>query len=94
MCPAECLRLSDEVPVEPPGSVVLDGRNHELRVGAKVVSLKRRVLPRRLLYALARRPGQILSKDECAQALWGREHSPLIHDNPLRSGFALFDACG
>jgi DNA-binding winged helix-turn-helix (wHTH) protein len=77
-------RLSDEAPTQSPGSVVLDGRNHELRVGDKVVSLKRRVLPRRLMYALARRPGQILTKDECAQALWGREYNPLVHDNPLR----------
>jgi DNA-binding winged helix-turn-helix (wHTH) protein len=38
---------------------------------------------RKLLYALAARPGDVLSKDELTQAAWARPYDPIRHDNPL-----------
>lgn len=67
-----------------PEAVVLDGRRHELRAPGKTVSLERRALPRRLLYALARQPGRILSKEDCVRAMWNADYDPRLHDNALR----------
>ncbi|NOJ97609.1 hypothetical protein HMI51_32290 [Corallococcus coralloides] len=67
-----------------PEAVVLDARRHELRAPGKTVSLERRALPRRLLYALARQPGRILSKEDCVRAMWNADYDPRLHDNALR----------
>ncbi|MHA7633799.1 winged helix-turn-helix domain-containing protein [Corallococcus sp. M7] len=69
---------------EAPEAVVLDARRHELRAPGKTVSLERRALPRRLLYALARQPGRILSKEDCVRAMWNADYDPRLHDNALR----------
>ena len=63
--------------------VVLDGRSHELRVKRRVVSLKRRPVLRKLLYALAARPNTVLSKEDLASHLWAARYNPLRHDNAL-----------
>jgi DNA-binding winged helix-turn-helix (wHTH) protein len=49
------------------------------------VSLRRRSVLRKLLYALARRPGSVLGKDELAEAAWGRPYDPLRHDDALKA---------
>ncbi|RKH56328.1 winged helix family transcriptional regulator [Corallococcus aberystwythensis] len=67
-----------------PEQVVLDARRHELRAPGKTVSLERRALPRRLLYALARQPGRTLSKEDCVRAMWNADYDPRLHDNALR----------
>ncbi|AFE07111.1 hypothetical protein COCOR_06768 [Corallococcus coralloides DSM 2259] len=67
-----------------PEAVVLDARRHELRAPGKTVSLERRALPRRLLYALARQPGRILAKEDCVRAMWNADYDPRLHDNALR----------
>ena len=71
-------------PAEAPGEVVLDARRHELRALGRVISLERRALPRRLLYALARQPGRTLSKEDCVRAMWNADYDPRLHDNSLR----------
>lgn len=65
-------------------AVVLDAKRHELRALGRVVSLERRALPRRLLYALARQPGRTLSKEDCVRAMWNADYDPRLHDNSLR----------
>ncbi|MCP3063860.1 winged helix-turn-helix domain-containing protein [Myxococcus sp. K38C18041901] len=77
-------RLAVEAPVAASDGVVLDARHHELRAGARSVSLAKRVLPRRLLYALARRPGRTLPKEDCVRAMWEAAYDPRLHDNALR----------
>ncbi|MBN8233260.1 winged helix-turn-helix domain-containing protein [Corallococcus macrosporus] len=67
-----------------PEGVVLDARRHELRAPGKTVSLERRALPRRLLYALARQPGRTLPKEDCVRAMWNVAYDPRLHDNALR----------
>lgn len=67
-----------------PDAVVLDARQHELRVPGRTVSLAKRVLPRRLLYALARQPGRTLPKEACVRAMWDADYDPRLHDNALR----------
>src|SRR5262249_20255456 len=66
-------------------AVVIDARTHELLAGASTIMLRGRPIVRRLLYALAARAGQPLSKEALAAATWERDYSPLIHDNPLKS---------
>ncbi|MGZ3404891.1 MAG: winged helix-turn-helix domain-containing protein, partial [Polyangia bacterium] len=66
-------------------TVVIDARTHELRTRSVTVPLRGRPIVRRLLYALAARPGRALSKEALAAAAWEREYSPLQHDNPLKS---------
>ncbi|MBZ4418383.1 AAA family ATPase [Myxococcus sp. RHSTA-1-4] len=76
-----------EAPEAPAGAaegVVLDARQHELRAGGRTVSLAKRVLPRRLLYALARQPGRTLPKEACVRAMWDADYDPRLHDNALR----------
>jgi tetratricopeptide (TPR) repeat protein len=63
--------------------VVLDGRKHELRSGKKVVSLAKRPTLRKLLYAMAGRPNEALSKGELAAAIWPGRYDPLRHDGAL-----------
>ena len=66
-------------------AVVIDARNHELTTPSTTIFLRGRPIVRRLLYALAARAGQPLSKEALASATWEREYSPLVHDNPLKS---------
>lgn len=63
---------------------VLDARNHVLRLGGREVSLRKRPVLRRLLYALASRPGTVLTKEQLAVAVWSTDYDPLRHDNSLR----------
>jgi AAA domain len=63
--------------------LVLDATRHELRHGPTRSSLKSRPVLRRLLYALAAKPGVVLSKDELTQSMWGLAYDPLRHDTPL-----------
>ncbi|RKH27579.1 hypothetical protein D7Y13_18645 [Corallococcus praedator] len=71
-------------PVGAADAVVLDAKRHELRAPGRVISLERRALPRRLLYALARQPGRTLSKEDCVRAMWNAAYDPRLHDNSLR----------
>ncbi|MFP2910146.1 winged helix-turn-helix domain-containing protein [Pyxidicoccus sp. 3LFB2] len=73
-----------DAPAGAPDAVVVDARQHELRVAGRTVSLGKRVLPRRLLYALARQPGRTLSKEACVRAMWDAGYDPRLHDNSLR----------
>ncbi|NMO15407.1 AAA family ATPase [Pyxidicoccus fallax] len=72
-----------QAPAAPEG-VVLDARQHALRSAGRTVSLAKRVLPRRLLYALARQPGRTLPKEACVRAMWDADYDPRLHDNALR----------
>jgi hypothetical protein len=63
--------------------IVLDGRNHELRIKRRIVSFQRRPMLRRLLYALASRPNEVFSKETLAGHLWSSRYNPLTHDNAL-----------
>jgi len=65
------------------GDAVLDGRSHELRAGGQAVSFKTRAVLRRMLYCMAGRPGEIVSKDDLVGAVWQNQYDPLRHDNPL-----------
>jgi len=66
-----------------PAAVVLDGRDHELRVNGEVISLKRRPILRKLLYTLARAPSATLGKEELVKRIWNVAYRPLVHDNAL-----------
>jgi hypothetical protein len=68
--------------------LVIDATVHAIRGAGGVVSLRRRTILRRLLYALARRPGSVVSRDELTMALWGRTYCPRVHDNPLKVNVA------
>ena len=63
--------------------IVVDAVRHEVIAGAKTLALGKRPVMRKLLYALAARPGDVLSKDELTQAAWARPYDPIRHDNPL-----------
>lgn len=63
--------------------VVVDAVRHEVIAGAHTLALGKRPVMRKLLYALAARPGEVLAKDELTQAAWARPYDPLRHDNPL-----------
>ncbi len=65
------------------GDAVLDGRSHELRAGGQAVSFKTRAVLRRMLYCMAGRPGEVVSKDDLVHAVWQNQYDPLRHDNPL-----------
>jgi DNA-binding winged helix-turn-helix (wHTH) protein len=80
---------SHSVAAEAPGEdsnydVVLDGRTHLLRLAGREVTLARRPALRRLLYALAEKPGVSVSKEILARSLWSGQYHPFVHDNPLR----------
>jgi tetratricopeptide (TPR) repeat protein len=81
---SEGARATPEAAAGAPDAVVLDARQHELRVSGRTVSLAKRVLPRRLLYALARQPGRTLPKEACVRAMWDADYDPRLHDNALR----------
>ncbi len=63
--------------------IVVDAVRHEVIAGASRLALGKRPVMRKLLYALAARPGDVLSKDELTQAAWARPYDPIRHDNPL-----------
>jgi DNA-binding response OmpR family regulator len=82
-------RLAPEAPSDVAEfAVVIDGRRHELRSGEQLVRLKTRPALRQLLYALAGRPGRVVSKDELARALWARDYDPLVHENALKANIS------
>ncbi len=64
-------------------SILLDGRRHELRVGEHIDPLRRQPVLRKILYALAARPGQVVPKQEVAGHLWTGRYDPAVHDNRL-----------
>lgn len=79
-------RGSDPAPptgADAPADLLLDGRAHRLRAGAREVSLEGRPALQKLLYALARRPNACLSKAELVRSLWSLPYSKK-HDTPLR----------
>lgn len=64
--------------------VVVDARSHELRSGARTIAFSRRPAVRQILYALLRRRGTAVTKEELSRTLWTGEYHPLVHDNPLK----------
>ncbi len=71
---------------EPPrddGHVIVDACSHELRYAGHTVSLKQRPVLRKLLYALANRPGDALPKELLVERTWCGPYNPLVHDNLL-----------
>ena len=74
---------SPRAAVEEEAEVVLDGETGELRAPSLTVPFARRHVLRRLLFRMAERPGEAVSKDELAQAAWGVRYHPLRHDNAL-----------
>jgi DNA-binding response OmpR family regulator len=77
------LAVIDVEPGRAAPPVVIDTARHEVVAGARVLSLGTRPVLRKLLYALAERPAETLSKDDLTRAAWGQEYDPLRHDNPL-----------
>lgn len=77
------LAVIDVEPGRAAPPVVIDTAKHEVVAGARVLSLGTRPVLRKLLYALAERPGETLSKDDLTRAAWTQEYDPLRHDNPL-----------
>ncbi len=77
------LAVIDVEPGRAAPPVVIDTARHEVVAGARVLSLSTRPVLRKLLYALAERPAETLSKDDLTRAAWGQEYDPLRHDNPL-----------
>ncbi|AKJ08043.1 Hypothetical protein AA314_09669 [Archangium gephyra] len=65
------------------GHVIVDARRHELRYPGHVVALKQRPVLRKLLYALANRPGDVLPKELLVEQTWNKPYEPLVHDNLL-----------
>ncbi len=63
--------------------LVLHGGKHELRAGRTVVELGKKPTLRKLLYALASRPNQPVTKAELASAIWPTRYDPLRHDGAL-----------
>ena len=63
--------------------VVIDRDTHEVRTDQGVISLKRRRVLRRLLYALSLRPGHVISRDDLVAEVWSARYHPRIHDNVL-----------
>ena len=66
-------------------SILLDGSRHELRAGDKVLALRSRPALRKLLYALARRPGEPVGREELVRAVWGGERAEGKHDGALKA---------
>jgi len=64
--------------------VVLDARAHTLSIGGRVISLKNRQVVRGILYGFAREPGHFLGKELLAEAAWGVEYDPRVHDGALK----------
>jgi DNA-binding winged helix-turn-helix (wHTH) protein len=63
--------------------IVIDGRNHELRIDGRVHALKRQAMLREILYTLSAQQGRVVSKQEVAARLWGGRYDPAVHDNRL-----------
>jgi len=63
--------------------ILIDLRDHEIRVGGAVVALAQRPVLRRLLYALLVEPGRSSSKASLAAALWSSRYRPERHDSAL-----------
>jgi DNA-binding winged helix-turn-helix (wHTH) protein len=63
--------------------IVVDRRDHEIRIGGEVVTLSSRPTLRRLLYALLAEPGRSVGKASLARALWPSKYRPERHDNAL-----------
>lgn len=78
--------LEDEgAPVRPPHEVLIDLHRSEIRAGQHRVSLSSRPVLRSLLLAFAQAPGQTLSYDEIAAALWQSTYSPDRHQSTIKS---------
>ena len=82
LLPALCAVIDGD-PRGPAAPVVLDSVRHEIIAGGETIALGKRPVMRKLLYALAARVGEVLTKDELTQAAWGQAYDPLRHDNPL-----------
>lgn len=71
------------------GGLVIDSVRHEIRGplldGVTSISLERRPVLARLLYALAARPTEELDKDVITMVLWGVPYNPLVHDNAIKA---------
>jgi len=63
--------------------IVIDRKDHEIRVAGAVVTLGSRPTLRRLLYALLDEPGRSTSKAKLAVALWPSKYRPDRHDSAL-----------
>jgi hypothetical protein len=63
--------------------MTVDRRRHEIRTSAGTVSLAKRPILRRLLYALADRPGDLVAREDLVRRIWSVEYHPLVHDNAL-----------
>jgi DNA-binding response OmpR family regulator len=66
-------------------ATVIDGVRHEIRIGARRISLRARPASRQLLYAFAAAPSQYLARDTIARVLWGIDYDPLRHESTLKS---------
>jgi DNA-binding response OmpR family regulator len=64
---------------------IIDGIRHEIRIGARRISLRARLVSRQLLYAFAAAPSQYLSRNAIARVLWGIDYDPLRHECTLKS---------
>jgi tetratricopeptide (TPR) repeat protein len=67
----------------PSGEMIVDRRKHEIRTPAGRVSLRRSPMLRRLLYALADRAGEAVTREDLALKLWNATYHPLVHDNAI-----------
>ncbi len=65
-------------------SVTLDATSHLLVYPGGELSVARRPVVRKLLYALAGSAGEVVDKEALVQAAWGRQYNPLQDDNPLK----------
>lgn len=63
--------------------VVIDVRGHVLRAPRATIDLGKRVMLRKLLYALAASPGERLDKETLVGRAWGVRYHPAMHDNVL-----------
>lgn len=63
--------------------LVLDGGLHVLRTTKVEVNLAKKPTLRKLLYALASRPNEAVSKSDLAGAIWPGRYDPLRHDGAL-----------
>lgn len=80
-------RLEVEVPsdLDQQYAIVIDGRAQEVRAGGQAISVRRRPVLRRLLFALAGCPGRALPKEALVPLVWDAEYNPLRHDGPIKS---------
>ncbi|HEX3764533.1 MAG TPA: AAA family ATPase [Kofleriaceae bacterium] len=64
-------------------TIVVDRKEHAIRVGDDVVTLASRPILRRILYTLLATPGRSTTKASLAAALWSSEYHPERHDGAL-----------